>query len=238
MPSLPKIYCALDTSDLDRAVALARAMGQAGASIKLGLEFFNAHGPGGVEAITDAASNLPFFLDLKYHDIPNTVAGAVRSVMRVKPHYLNLHASGGMDMMRAAREAAIEESAKLGFPKPKILGVTVLTSLDNEDLESIGQRAPAEDQVKRLAELSQLAGMDGVVCSPQEISIVRQTCGQDFVLMVPGIRPADSACGDQKRTMTPREAMKKGATHLVIGRPITSAPDPGAAAKAILDSLK
>lgn len=227
---LPKIYSAIDTPDLNRALDLARMIAGAGCGIKMGLEFFNANGPQGVKTIMDAAPDISIFLDLKYHDIPNTVAGAIRSVCaHVQPAYLNVHAAGGIEMMRAAREACP--------PETKLLAVTVLTSLDDANLESVGQKAPASDQVKRLALLTKNAGLDGVVCSAHEIKSLRESCGPDFILMVPGIRPAGSDAGDQKRVMTPQDAMNAGASHLVIGRPITQAANPAQAARDILDSL-
>ncbi len=226
----PKIYCAIDTPDIDKAKSLIRAMPHEHIGVKLGLEFFNTFGPGGIEEVLDGA-NAPLFLDLKFHDIPNTVAGAVRTVShRLKPAYLNLHASGGPEMMRAAKDACYEGT--------KLLAVTVLTSLDDTNLEQVGQSVPARDQVVRLAKLTQDSGLGGVVCSSHEIEAIRAECGPDFTLMVPGIRPAGSAVLDQKRVMTPKEALDKGATHLVIGRPITGADDPGAAARRILEEIE
>ncbi|HRC27673.1 MAG TPA: orotidine-5'-phosphate decarboxylase, partial [Alphaproteobacteria bacterium] len=211
---VPEIFCALDTPDIERAKTLAAALASVTGSIKLGLEFFNAHGPQGVGEILRVAPGVPLFLDLKYHDIPNTVAGAVRAATALRPAYLNVHAAGGLDMMRAAREAAGEEAARLGCAVPKLLAVTVLTSLDDAALAQVGQARPASDQVRRLAELTREAGLDGVVCSAHEIAALRASCGADFVLMVPGIRPAGAEVGDQKRVMTPAQAMKAGATHL------------------------
>lgn len=231
------VFCAIDTPDLGRAKALAAALAPVTGSLKLGLEFFNAQGPQGVRAVLSVAPGVPLFLDLKFHDIPNTVAGAVRAATRLGPLYLNVHASGGAEMMRAAADAAREEADTLGLAAPRLLAVTVLTSLDDTGLDAVGQKAPASDQVVRLAALTQQAGLDGVVCSAHEIAALRTACGPDFVLMVPGIRPAGSEIGDQKRTMTPAAALAAGATHLVIGRPITEASDPAAAAQAILDSL-
>lgn len=237
-PSLPIVFCAIDTPDPGAARHLAAAMQAAQCGIKLGLEFFNANGPQGVSAIRRAHPDLPLFLDLKYHDIPNTAAGAVRAIIPLAPAYLTLHASGGAAMMRAAQDAAGEESARLGVPPPALLGVTVLTSLDDAALDSIGQTRPMERQVLRLAKLVQDSGLAGIVCSGHDIAPVRAGLGRDLALMVPGIRPVGSAAQDQKRVMTPQEALRAGATHLVIGRPITAADDPGAAAAAILANLK
>jgi orotidine-5'-phosphate decarboxylase len=171
---------------------------------------------------------MPLFLDLKLHDIPNTVAGGVRAVADLKPALLTIHAGGGSAMMRAAVEAARETS-----PLTKMIAVTILTSLDDGDLDAMGYRDPVETQVLRLARLAQEAGVDGVVCSPREVAALRRQCGGDFILVVPGIRPAAAALGDQKRVMTPKDAIAAGASRLVIGRPITEAADPAEAARAI-----
>jgi len=229
------IFAAIDTPDRDRARDLAQRVGDAVGGIKLGLEFFNAHGPEGVRDVASGHENL--FLDLKYHDIPNTVAGAVRAAVRLRPMILNVHAAGGPAMMQAARQAAAEEAARLGVRRPLVLAVTVLTSLDDGDLEAVGQSGPIGGQVVRLARLARDCGLDGVVCSPLEIVATREACGPDFTLVVPGIRPAGAAAGDQKRIMTPAEALAAGADWLVIGRPITGAPDPAAAARRISADL-
>ncbi|MBE9554369.1 MAG: orotidine-5'-phosphate decarboxylase [Proteobacteria bacterium] len=229
------VLVAIDTPELEQAKALSRSLAGAIGGIKLGLEFFNANGPAGVAEAAGGRGDL--FLDLKYHDIPNTVAGAVRAAVRLRPMILNVHAGGGPAMMRAALKAAEDESVRLGVPRPKVIGVTVLTSMDDGDLEAVGQQGPAADQVERLARLAQDCGLDGVVCSPREIEALRGACGPGFTLVVPGIRPAGAAMGDQKRVMTPREAIAAGADWLVIGRPITGAPDPAAAAREILREL-
>ncbi|MBV8411249.1 MAG: orotidine-5'-phosphate decarboxylase, partial [Alphaproteobacteria bacterium] len=204
--------------------------------IKLGLEFFLAHGAPGVRYAFPApvrATGVGFFLDLKLHDIPNTAAGGIRAVAELAPSFITIHASGGRDMLKAAVEEAGAQAAKHGVPRPKLLGVTVLTSLDRTDLVAIGVDADPSDQVLRLAALSRESGLDGVICSPLEIAALRKQCGPDFVLMVPGIRPAGSAADDQKRVMTPRQAVELGATNLVVSRPIYQAADPRAAAEAI-----
>ena len=234
---LPVIFCALDTIDLTQAMHLAGAMAKAGGSIKLGLEFFNAHGPQGVRAIIDANPGLPLFLDLKYHDIPNTVAGAVRAATALGPAVINVHAAGGLMMMKAARQAMLETAAKLGRRPPRLLGVTMLTSLDEWTLATIGFQFGLKDRVVQLGRLAREAGLDGVVCSAHEIEALRRACGKDFILMVPGIRPEGSITDDQRRVMTPRQAMEAGASHLVIGRPITESADPEAAARAILAEI-
>ncbi|MBE9556181.1 MAG: orotidine-5'-phosphate decarboxylase [Proteobacteria bacterium] len=229
------ILVAIDTPELDLARALSQSLAGAVGGIKLGLEFFNAHGPAGVTQVAGNRGDL--FLDLKYHDIPNTVAGAVRAAVKLQPMILNVHAGGGPAMMRAALEAAEEGSDRLGIARPKIIAVTVLTSMDDGDLDAVGQKGPSTDQVVRLARLTQDCGLAGVVCSPREIAAIRDACGPDFTLVVPGIRPAGAAVGDQKRVMTPRQAIDAGADWLVIGRPITGAPDPAAAARDIMREL-
>ncbi|MFW0776851.1 MAG: orotidine-5'-phosphate decarboxylase [Rickettsiales bacterium] len=229
------IICAIDTPDIQRAEELAIALkGQVGA-IKLGLEFFTAHGRPGVQIV--AAHQIPIFLDLKFHDIPNTVAGAIRATAGIPSFMMTVHTAGGKDMLKAAAEASMEHASITGKERPLIVGVTMLTSMDDNDLESIGVNHEMEDQVKRLADLAQTSGLDGVVCSPKEIAMLREQCGEEFTLVVPGIRPTGSASGDQKRVMTPKEAMGQGATHMVIGRPITAAKNPVLEAKGILGSI-
>lgn len=225
-----KIFCAVDTPDLDIAKSLASKISPVTGTLKLGLEFFNAQGPQGVQHVHNSNPESDLFLDLKYHDIPNTVAGAIRSITQIlQPAYLNVHCAGGMDMMKAARDACP--------PETKLLGVTILTSLSQGDLQDIGFQGDSSENVVRLAMLAEEAGLDGIVCSAHEIDVIRQTCGPDFELMVPGIRPEGNVADDQKRIKPPLEAINEGATHLVIGRPITRAEDPAAAAQAILDSI-
>lgn len=228
------ILCAIDTPDPARARALAAATAGLVGGIKLGLEFFVANGPQGVRDV--AGGQAPVFLDLKLHDIPNTVAGAVRSAALLEPRFLTLHCTGGAAMMRAAADAAAAAAAT-GRPRMKLLGVTVLTSLDGSDLDATGQRGPVAEQVGRLARLAQASGLDGIVCSPHEVASLRAACRPGFLLVVPGIRPAGAAVGDQKRVQAPRAALDAGADHLVIGRPITEAADPAAAARAILAEI-
>ncbi len=226
-----QIFLAIDTTEVATAAAQAAATRGVVGGIKLGLEFFTARGPDGVRAVT--AGGVPLFLDLKLHDIPNTVAGAVRAVMPLRPALLTVHAGGGGAMLRAALDAAGEAAAKVGSARPRLVGVTVLTSLAEADLAAIGQQGPIADQARRLAVLAKSCGLDGVVCSPHEITPLRAECGAEFLLVVPGIRPAWAAAGDQKRIMTPAEAARLGADYLVIGRPITAADDPAAAARRI-----
>lgn len=222
------VFCAIDTTELARAEALARAVAGAAGGVKLGKEFFTAHGPEGVRRV-QAAAGLPLFLDLKWHDIPNTVAGAVRAALPLKPFMVNVHATGGPAMLRAAKEAAQGQTL--------VVAVTVLTSLDDADLDAVGLRGPAAARAVALARLAQDCGLDGVVCSALEIAAVREACGPAFKLVVPGVRPAGAEIGDQKRVMTPADARRAGADYLVVGRPITGAAEPGAAARAIVESL-
>ncbi len=226
-----RVFVALDTTDLDVALQVCRAVEGKVGGVKLGKEFFTALGPQGAAPILELG--LPLFLDLKFHDIPNTVAGAVAAAMALRPFMLNVHAAGGRAMMRAAAEAATEASEAAGCVRPLVLGVTVLTSLDEADLASVGLPASPLDQVKKLAGLAQECGLDGVVCSGAEIEPLRAQCGEHFTLVVPGIRPHWAAPGDQKRILTPGEAVARGADFLVIGRAITGAQDPGRAAARI-----
>ena len=221
------IFCALDTSELEQALSLGRALGPAIGGLKLGLEFFCAQGPAGVHAV--AALGRPVFLDLKLHDIPNTVARAVSALMPLGVGMVNVHAAGGPAMMKAAAEAARAQ----GPARPLVIAVTVLTSLDETDLAATGVAATPLDQALRLARLAQACGLDGVVCSAVEAAKLRAALGPGFLLVVPGLRPAGAAAGDQKRLATPAAARADGADLLVIGRPITEAPDPAAAARAI-----
>jgi len=231
------VFVAIDTTDLDAAKALAARLHGAIGGIKLGLEFFGAHGAKGVAEVT-AGSGLPLFLDLKFHDIPNTVAGALRAVAPLRPAITNVHAQGGAQMMKAAAEANAEAAAKLGFARPLLIAVTVLTSLDAAGLNEAGVPGEVLDHVRRLAALARRCGLDGVVCSPKETAVLRQDNGPDFRLVTPGIRPAWAGADDQKRITTPAQAMADGADVLVIGRPITAAPDPAAAARRVLEELK
>jgi len=223
---MAELFVALDTPDLGQAAALARSLGGVVDGLKLGLEFFCAHGPAGVKAV--AGAGLPLFLDLKLHDIPNTVAGAVRSLAPLAPSILTVHAAGGHAMIAAARDAAP--------PTTRVVAVTVLTSLDAGDLAAAGVAANPDAQVARLAALTRSAGADGIVCSGAEVGAARRSW-PNGVFVVPGLRPLGSEAGDQKRMVTPREAADLGATVLVIGRPVTAASDPLEAAAAIRATL-
>lgn len=223
------IVVAIDTPDAGRAEALAKSC-RAAAAIKLGLEFFSAHGPAGVRRVREAGA--PLFLDLKLHDIPNTVVGSVRALRPLAPAMLTVHASGGRAMLEAAQAAAqtYEEP-------PALLGVTTLTSLDSDDTAAMGVRGSTSDQVVRLARLAQASGLAGIVCAPTEAARVRRETGPGFLIVTPGIRPASSAAQDQKRVATPAEAAAAGADLLVIGRPITGSEDPARALEAIAAEL-
>ncbi|MCW9039168.1 MAG: orotidine-5'-phosphate decarboxylase [Rhodospirillales bacterium] len=225
-----RIFVALDTTNVAEAATLADRLKGAVGGVKLGKEFFTANGPEGVKRVS--AEGMPVFLDLKFHDIPNTVAGAIRAALPLNPFMINVHASGGAAMMRAAAEAVSGTN-----PQPLLLAVTVLTSMADEDLAAIGVPGPVEAQVRRLAVLARDSGMGGVVCSAREIATLRDACGPDFALVVPGIRPAWAATDDQKRIMTPSDAVRAGADYLVIGRPITRADDPLDAAQRIAYEL-
>lgn len=227
------IFCAIDTHDLARAVSLARLLSAEKIGLKLGLEFFSAHGLPGVMKVKAAAGyETPLFLDLKFHDIPNTVYGAVSSVLEAAPDFLTVHALGGGDMLKAALDAASRA------PKaPMVLAVTVLTHMGAAELESVGLNGAAEDQVLRLANLAAGSGIRGLVSSAREVQALRKKFGSGMTLVVPGIRPDGFAQDDQKRTLTPLEAVRAGADYLVIGRPITAAKEPLRAALEIIRSI-
>ncbi|MCE3232213.1 MAG: pyrF [Rickettsiaceae bacterium] len=229
------IICALDTKDITAAKKLCAQLQPHIGMIKLGLEFFTKNGPDGIRAV--ASSGIPIFLDLKFHDIPNTVAEAIRSAVSLDVSIITIHTLGGQNMMQGAICAARDEAERLGKKRPIIVGVTVLTSMDEADLNGIGvDRKPAQ-QVEVLAKLAKQSGLDGIVCSPHEIELVKKLCGQDFKTIVPGIRPAGGDNGDQKRVMTPKEAVDKGADFIVVGRPITVSDNPAKAAQEIFNSL-
>jgi orotidine-5'-phosphate decarboxylase len=232
------IIVALDVSGREEALALADRVRGAVGALKVGSQLFTAAGPDVVRTLVDRGDRV--FLDLKFHDIPNTVAGAVASAAALGVWMVNVHASGGPAMLAAARKAADETAARLGSAPPIVIAVTVLTSLDAATLQSVGVSAEPIDQVVRLATMTQAAGLDGVVSSPQEIAAIRKVCGPDFVIVTPGIRGGTAASGpdDQQRTSTPAGAMAAGSSYLVVGRPITAAEDPRAAAMKILEGLK
>lgn len=221
------IICALDTQDLSKAVSLANILRNKVGMIKLGLEFFTANGLVGVKEV--AKCNVPIFLDLKLHDIPNTVAKTVEVIKDLSVEMLTLHVCGGVEMLKRALNAVQDT-------KIKLIGVTVLTSMSNEDLSELGIARDAKSQVILLAKLAKEAGLHGIVCSALEAQEVRKECGKDFKIITPGIR-IDPCHDDQKRTATPKEAIALGADYIVIGRPITKSNDPVSSAELILDSL-
>ncbi|WGF89982.1 orotidine-5'-phosphate decarboxylase [Marinivivus vitaminiproducens] len=227
----PDVYCALDRGSIREAVALAERTAHAVDGFKIGLELCTAEGPGAVVRAL-APLGRPVFLDLKLHDIPNTVAGAVRSAARHGVHILTLHVAGGPAMMEAAAEAA-----RACERPPLLIGITVMTSLDQGDLAATGVEGSVPDHADRLARLAVSCGLDGVVCSAREVPTIRASVPRHFRIVVPGIRPAGSAVGDQKRVMTPADAARAGADVLVVGRPIGAAQDPALAAEAIRHEL-
>ena len=230
-----KIIIALDVSNKEEALSLVRQLKDT-IIFKVGLQLFTIEGPSLVKNLHDLGKKV--FLDLKLHDIPNTVAGAVRMGVRVGVHMMTLHASGGKEMMASAARAAKEEAESAGKKSPLLLAVTVLTSLKDEQLKDIGIGAGTERQVLNLAELALQSGIKGIVCSPKEIEVIKKTYKKGLAVVAPGIRPKWAAAQDQKRILTPALALQKGADYLVIGRPITQAPSPHDAFLRILDELK
>lgn len=229
-----RLVVALDTSDAEGILALARRLVGRVGMFKIGLEAFTAAGPGLVDRVQEIG--LPVFLDLKLHDIPNTVERAAANCARLGVALFNVHAAGGPDMVRAAAAGA-DAGTPSGSSRPNLLAVTVLTSLDEVALERLGMPGTAQERVLEWAAMSRDSGADGVVCSPRELAALRQRLGPQFVLLAPGIRPAGSAAGDQKRIATPASALADGADFIVVGRPITGAPDPVAAATSIVEEV-
>lgn len=233
---MTKLIVALDKDSLDEALAVVDAAGDSVEWYKIGSQLFCKEGPVAVKAVK--AKGKKVFLDLKFHDIPNTVANAIAVSVKMGVEMVNVHASGGEEMMSRAVEAAKE--AVSGGDMPLVIAVTVLTSMNEAGLTqvlNIDTPRPPAIQVEHLAKLAKQSGMAGVVCSAHEIELIKNACGQDFKLVVPGIRPAGSVVGDQKRVMTPAEAAEKGADFIVVGRPVLQAPDPAAAAQAINEEL-
>jgi orotidine-5'-phosphate decarboxylase len=230
------VFVALDVETLAEAEALLDRLGDTAPSVKIGTQLFTAAGPTAVERAHKRGARV--FLDLKYHDIPNTVAGAVREATRLGVFMLDVHASGGVAMMRAAAEAATKAASDFSVARPIVLGVTVLTSLDRKALlHDLGVAASVESHVLRLAERARDAGLDGCVASPREIGLLRGALGPTWKIVTPGIRPADRT-DDQMRVATPASAVRAGADYLVVGRPITAAADPTAAIRAIVDEIR
>jgi orotidine-5'-phosphate decarboxylase len=233
---MDELLVALDVDSVGQARALADQLRGAVGGFKIGSRLFTSHGPAFVEQL--AARGDRVFLDLKFHDIPNTVAGAVAAATRLGVWMVNVHAAGGSAMMRAAREAASTEAARLSRPAPLVIAVTMLTSLSNQALAEIGMAGSMIAQVERLAVLTQSAGLDGVVASPQETALIRARCSPRFAIVTPGIRGAADTKGDQSRTLSAAQALAAGASYLVVGRPIIEAADPRRAAEDIAASCR
>jgi orotidine-5'-phosphate decarboxylase len=233
-----QLLVALDVEHGARALQLVEQLGDAVGGVKVGSRLFTLEGPGLVKRIADTGMRV--FLDLKFHDIPNTVAQAVEAATLTGAWMINVHASGGVPMMQAAAKAAVDTARMARKPKPLVIGVTVLTSMDEPTLHEVGVNRPLMQHVVELARMAQRAGLDGVVASPLETREIRDTCGADFAVVTPGIRGAAAGAekNDQNRTMGPGDAIKAGSTYLVVGRPIISAPNPRAAALAIGDELR
>jgi orotidine-5'-phosphate decarboxylase len=233
-----QLLVALDVESGNRAIELASTLRGVVDGVKIGSRLFTLEGPALVRRLTDEGTRV--FLDLKFHDIPNTVAQAVEAAVATGAWMVNVHASGGVPMMQAAARAAAETSARLGQPRPLVIAVTVLTSMDENTLRAGGVERPLFDHVVALARMAQQAGLDGVVASPQETAAIRSACGPDFAIVTPGIRGASAGSekNDQARTMGPAEAVKAGASHLVVGRPIIAASDPRGAAQRIAEEMQ
>ncbi len=230
-----RLAVALDLPDRALLLAMARRVAPEAGFLKLGLEAFVAEGPSLVREIV--ATGTGVFLDLKLHDIPNTAGRAAAAAVRTGAAILNCHAAGGVEMMKAFAGEGRSAAAKSGLSAPRLIAVTILTSLDAAAVHAVGLTGSPREAALRLAVLAQGAGLDGVVCSPDEIAVIRGACGKDFFLVVPGVRPAGATQGDQKRVATPGDAIRAGADLLVVGRPITGAPDPAAAARAIIAEM-
>lgn len=230
------VLVALDVDTVEHALALTQDVRGAVGGFKIGSRLFTSHGPSFVQQMVERGDRV--FLDLKFHDIPHTVAGAVAAATRLGVWMVDVHAAGGLDMMRAAKAAAVEEARRASMPAPLVIAITVLTSFDQPTLGGVGVSSTIADQVQRLASLAQTAGLDGVVASPQEIGLIRAACGPDFTIVTPGIRGAGDQKGDQKRTLSAGDALAAGANYLVIGRPIIAAQGPRAAAERIAEECR
>ncbi len=231
-----KLVLALDVDNREKAETLVKELKDYVGVFKVGKELFTAEGPSIFKMIRDNGGKI--FADLKYHDIPNTVASAARTLVRHGVEIFNVHASGGYEMIKKTREAIEDEAAKLGVKRPIFLAVTVLTSLNDDDMKRIKVSESAKEHVLTLAKLAKEAGADGIVCSPQEIEMIKREIGADFITLTPGVRPVWAAAGDQKRVMTPKEAVDKGTDYIVVGRPITGATDRIDAAKKIVMEME
>ncbi|MCI6407690.1 orotidine-5'-phosphate decarboxylase [Veillonella caviae] len=231
-----RLIVALDVSTMDAMKSIVSSLGDSVSFYKVGMELFYAEGDQTVRYLQDQGKHV--FLDLKLHDIPNTVAHGVSSLTRLGANLITIHGQGGPIMMKAAAQAARESAEQLGIERPKLLAITVLTSFDDEAWTSIGGQLPISDQVIRLAKLAKESGMDGVVCSALEAKMIREACGPNFLIVTPGIRPSFAATNDQKRIATPASALADGASRLVIGRPITQAANPQEAVRLIIEEME
>ncbi|MDD3906059.1 MAG: orotidine-5'-phosphate decarboxylase [Candidatus Omnitrophica bacterium] len=236
MEPIKQLIVALDLKTEDAAIEMAEKLKEYVGFFKIGLELFSSCGPRIVERIRETGCDV--FLDLKFYDIPTTVAKASVAVTSLKPLMFNVHALGGYEMMRRTAEAVTAEAARLGIAKPNILAVTILTSFDEKALKDIGVEGSPKEAVLRLAHLAKKAGLDGVVAAPTETKAIRQNLGKDFLIVTPGVRPAWAAVDDQKRIMTPKEAVAAGADYIVVGRPVTESADPADAAQEILREME
>jgi len=230
-----RLIVALDVHTMDDVQRLVESLGDAVTYYKVGMELFYSVGPDVVRWLKKEGKHV--FLDLKLHDIPNTVAGGLASLMTLGADIVNVHASGGYTMMKTAAERLHAAAAEQGIPCPKIIAITVLTSMNEEDWAKLGAAESIADHVTRLAKLTKAAGLDGVVASPREAASIRAACGDNFLIVTPGVRPAGASIDDQSRIATPGEALKNGATHLVVGRPIRAAEHPKEAALSILNEM-
>lgn len=231
-----QLIVALDVDTKAKAISLAGKLKESVRLFKVGSELFTSCGPEIIKELKKSGCEV--FLDLKFHDIPNTVAKSAIAAVKSGAFIFNVHASGGADMMKKTAEAVTQEAARLKIEKPKVIAVTVLTSMDENNLKKTGIDDNMETQVLRLAKLAKDSGMDGVVASPSETGLIRKNMGKDFLIITPGVRPSWAAVNDQKRIATPRQAIENGADFIVVGRPIVEAPDPAAAAKKVLEEIK
>ena len=231
-----RLIVALDYSSDEPVKQLVTSLNDSVSYYKVGMELYYSVGESIIHYLKEQQKNV--FLDLKLYDIPNTVAKGLSALTRLGANMMNVHASGGSLMMQKAVEAVADEAARLSIARPQVIAVTILTSMNQEQWGQMGHTSEISDQVVRLALLAKESGMDGVVASPQEASAIRSVCGDDFLIVTPGVRPVGAAVNDQSRIATPSSALRQGSTHLVVGRPITAAPDGQAAAKAILEEME
>lgn len=236
MDNKERLIIALDVNEQEKALQIVELLKPCAGMFKVGMELYYASGGNIVKHIKDRGCKV--FLDLKLHDIPNTVAGAARVLSRLEPDIINVHASGGPEMMSAAVRAIRDEADKSAVTCPKVIAVTVLTSIDQEIFSQLGIKGKVEDFVVHWAELAKNCGLDGVVASPEEVDLIKKACGSEFLAVTPGVRPKWAEKGDQKRFTTPSDAIRSGSDYIVVGRPITKAPDPLLAAKKIIDEIK